>query len=206
MKKIIAITLLSVMLFSCSDDDSDSPTSTEESFFNLAEGNIWVYKRYRGIDATTPAEFTNTIDSVRVTGTAVIDGENYYRLSHREYNSGLFSSERDEFLRVNTHGHLVNGNGFVVHPGIDATYQFTDVTEYGNVHYQLETQITTEVEDATYLIYPYVGYFDPAVTAIPEGLGCVFSYQSGVGLIVSRNRFVPNTGYFEDRLVHYEVQ
>jgi len=64
MKKIFLFGAITAMLVSCNNDDNQNPN---DEFFNLAEGNLWVYKRYN-VNASGGETFTGAIDSVRIIG------------------------------------------------------------------------------------------------------------------------------------------
>lgn len=197
------------MLLSCSEDDE--ATAVQEQFFNLEEGNLWVYKKYTtsGLDGNQLV-YSNVIDTVRITGQEVIAGETYYKLNHKYYNSGSLSNEIDKYLRVDSNGHLVNQNNIVIHPGTDFTYQFTDDIEHnggviGQVDYQLEEVVNMDVEGTAYSVYPFIGIFTPVYEAPPAGVACFWHYQPGIGIIQERQRFLASEAYMEYRLVYYEV-
>lgn len=200
MKKIIAFLAIGAMLVSCSNDDDNQ----NEEFFNLAEGNFWVYKRYSASPENPAGVFINIIDTVRVEGQQIINGVSYYRITHSVTNS---FNGHDEFLRVNEKGHLVRPNGFVMHPGTDKIYQHTQKNEGESwgTDYQLEEVKNIIVEGKNYMVYPYVGYFT-STSPVPPGIGTFESYQKGLGLVVRHCRFVSSTAYFEDRLISYQVK
>lgn len=203
MKKLFALLAVAATFASCSDDDS--PAQQEEPFFNLAEGNLWVYKRYYS-DGSDPAEFVDRIDSVRVVGQQMINGESYFNLHHKIYQDISLNEERDEFLRVDQNGHLVNSQGIVVHPGTDANYQYTHVDEFGTINYSLAGQATEDIEGEMYAVYPYVGLFTPADANQTAGLGVKTSYSAGKGVALYHCRYVASTAYYQDRLAYYDVQ
>lgn len=139
MKKIVAFLVIGAMLVSCSNDDNQ-----KDEFFNLAEGNVWVYKQYFGRSFEDPGTFTGMTDTVRVVGQRYVNGKKYYEITH-SYKA--YDEFVDTFLRVNEKGHLVNHNDQVIHPGIDKNYQFTQVFNLGK--YTLITQKNLKTTKAT---------------------------------------------------------
>jgi hypothetical protein len=193
MKNLVAILAISATLFSCSNDND----SNNEQFFNLKEGNLWVYKEYQSdYEGLNPA-FTGTVDSVRVTGTEVIDAKTYSVLQHS-------AGDYYEYVRVDENGHLVYNDGYVLHPGTDAAYTTTITKDYGTISYATGTEAEINVEGSSYTLAPYVGYIS-ANNNIPSGIGNSVSYKEGVGIVVNRARFVAGLMYIEYRLASYQL-
>lgn len=207
MKKILSVLALSAIVLSCSDDDSNS---TQESFFNLKDGNLWVYKKYIA-NAEGVESFSGITDSVTVSGNQTIGDVSYVRLVHEEYNQSIKVNEREEFVRVDESGHLVNEQGVVIHPGADFNFQDTqpvnDGSEvYGELNYTLNEMQNVTVEGQNYSVYPYVAMFvsDPEHN-LPEGVGCFNNYSAGIGMVAAHARFVSGTDYIEYRLTDYDI-
>lgn len=200
MKKIVAFLATGAMLVSCSNDDNQ-----KHEFFNLAEGNFWVYKRYNASPENTVGVYANRIDTVRVEGSQLINGINYYRLTH-SHNS--YGEVKDRFVRVDARGHLVDSDGLVLHPGKDKQYEYTRVIneEVGKVKYKLGDVVDVTVENKNYKVYPYIGDFVSTSAGLIGGVGSFESYQEGIGFVVKHCRYLSSTAYYEDRLVYYQVK
>jgi hypothetical protein len=205
MKRIFTLLSLSLLIVSCSNDSE----SQDDSFFNLETGNLWVYKRFNSADGTTFTPSTR-VDSVRVTETIVIDGENYSTLLHKVYNAGALSEEFEIHLREDASGHLVNEAGFVVHPGNDASYTHVrpiilgEEEQVGNVNYHLETPVDVTVEGQDYFVFPYIGDYIPLDSS--EQTQYIFDqYQEHLGLVVQHCSAVFGPSCYQDRLIHHEV-
>ena len=129
MKKIIPVFILISTLFSCSSDTDEIETTppNNSSFFNINTGNKWVYKRYFFHNNTNQYTTTNHIDSVFVTGDTVITALNYKKIMHKEYGDIVQFPNNFEtkfgYLRIDENDHLVNTDGYVLHPGFDDQYQ-----------------------------------------------------------------------------------
>lgn len=208
MKKVLALFALTTVFVSCSDDDS-TPAPSETPFFNLAEGNEWVYKRYYQDIQTGEYNFSGRIDSVKVTGQTEIEGHNYFVLNHRIYNNGSFNEENNEYLRINENGHLVTNSGLVKHPGNDLEYDYNRIFNLagetiGEVYYQNSGPVEISVEGSSYSVYTYSGYFTPYGDYL-EGIAHVMNYQPEIGLVTEKTRFLAVESYIEDRLVYYEL-
>jgi hypothetical protein len=204
MKRIFGLLLLALFMISCSNDSE----SQDDGFFNLETGNLWVYKRFNSGDGTTFTPSTR-VDSVRVTGTTVIEGENYATLSHKVYSTGVLSEQFEQHFREDINGHLVNDAGFVLHPGNDASYThvrpfMVGDEQLGNVNYHLETPVNLTVEGQDYFVFPYIGDYVPLNPN--EQIQFIFDqYQEHLGLVVQHCSSVAGTWCYEDRLIHYEV-
>jgi len=202
MKKTLAFVAISATLLSCSNDDDAS-----KEFFNLNEGNLWVYKRYYSDSEGQNFVFRGQIDSVTITGQEVINGITYSVLHHT--NSFGNNSATDKYRRVDENGHLVNERGFVLHPGTDTEYTFkrtlaiSDII-YGEITHVMEDQQNVTIEGNKYKIYPFVQYLE-SFTNVPGGNAGGYSYAKGIGLVISRDRYLSTLSYIEDRLVSYDI-
>lgn len=200
MKKMLVLLAGMAMVCSCSNDDDNNQ---EGEFFNLEEGNMWVYKNYtNGMEEGQ--ETFRGMDTVRVVGHEMIDGQTYHKVTHtNHYVSDNYS---EELLRVNEQGHLVNPSGKVVHPGTDASYQFTQPVSQGSMLYQLEGVADLTIEGQQYTVYPYEGYYTPTEPeGPPAGVGESINYDTQVGVALYRCRFISGPTYLESRLVYYEL-
>lgn len=205
MKKMLVVLAGMAMVCSCSNDDDNNQ---EAEFFNLEEGNMWVYKRYN-VNAEGVENTSGITDTVRVVGQEVVDGETYFKLTHtKPFISG---EGTEELLHVDENGHLARLSGRVVHPGIDNAYRSTDSLSqgffsYGVMDYQLYPNEDLMVEGTSYWVSPYIGYLTtPESEGPPEGIGAITSYTQGIGIVLKRIRFVSSLAYIEDRLVYYEL-
>lgn len=192
---------LVIALSSCSNDDDKN----KEEFFNLKVGNEWVYKRYdvdnQGIESTYEGY---NIDTVKVVGKEIIDGNEYFKLTHSNY---LFDDE--ELLRVDENGYLVSSDGYVVHPGIDKDYNEVRDVLNGNgvINYTLKEVTSIAVENKNYEVYPFSGYYTPNPGNLgTEGVAAIEAYSKGVGLVIRRYKYLAGMAYFEYRLVSYDLK
>jgi hypothetical protein len=205
MKKFISLFSLSMVFISCSNNDNNTP------FFNLSNGNIWVYKRYysnNNVDFTA----SSLIDSVRVIGDTLIQGQNYSKFQHKTYSSGNFNNERVDCLRVNSENHLVNQNDQVYHSGTDFQYvNERTITASGDssivlgtVISQVQNPFTTTIEGVSYFVHSYHGNFVSANPSAPNNF-IYYQYKAGVGLVCEHCAAVSGSSFYEDRLVYYDV-
>lgn len=212
MKKVILLFSIGLLFYSCSND---SESQTTIPFFNLNQGNKWAYKLFNSNDNVNYV-FSNLIDSVTVSGDSIISGNSFVKLHHHEYLNGTFLNYRLELLRVNSQGHLVNSDGYVLHPGTDAQYQGVrevfvpdgmnnSPVSVGTITSQLQPLLSTTVEGVNYSVYPYYGTFISTHPTIPNNY--IFDqYQEGIGLVKQHWSSLSGTSFYEYRLVSYQLQ
>ncbi len=222
MKNIIKSVLFlftSILFISCSDDDNTAPI--EESFFNLSVGNKWVYKKYEN-SYNNPTEFTfnGIIDTVKIIDDVTISGLRFAKkLTKRvNINSNTVIYEKNNYVRVNNLGHLVELSetdvqytlqetyGKVLHPGLDFEYMYLIEEPYGTIEHRLYEQTTMNVEGNSYIIMPYKGVFIPAATH-PDLISKTveYNYQKNIGLVKLLCHNVASNHSWEERLVYYEI-
>lgn len=205
MKKNLFLLLTAMILVSCSND-SDSP---DNSFFNLNEGNLWVYKRYASNNGTNYTA-TAIIDSVRITGDTLINHLRYAKFVHKRYNSNVLYAVDKEYLRVDSDNHLVNADAFVYHPGTDIDYYNIRSVRVGGdeivgwMGEQLLEPFTTNVEGVDYFVYSYYGIFSPVDNSFPNNY-IFYEYKEGLGLVCQRCAGISGTYSTEDRLIYHEL-
>jgi hypothetical protein len=211
MKSLLIAMFPLLALVSCSDDDS---SIQNEPFFNLSEGNEWIYNRYIIQESSNTMHFEYR-DSARVEGQEIIDGKSYVIVNHyvTQNSSTYYALDSSERWRVDENGHLVNPDGIIIHAGTD---QFAQQTHdvyingmiIGQLQYSLGLQTQLDVEGQSYNAYPFSGYFTGFGQAnTPDGLGEVNYYQPGLGFVLKKTRFASTSDYFiEDRLISCNVQ
>ena len=224
MKKLLILIVSFVLFLSCSE--SEETTSQTNSFFNIETGNLWVYKRYNYNNSTNNYINTNVIDSVFVTGDTLINSISYKKIHHHTYfdivnNPSYYQSSLD-IVRVDTNDHLVRPNGFVVHPGLDYNYEYThsyyssfyfDSTTgtnvqnlFGTADFQLSPGVLSlSVEGSQYNLYNYEGDFTGNQSLnIPDNT-INYMYSEQIGAVLLKCPYVSGTGFYEDRLIYYEI-
>ncbi|MCH2194117.1 hypothetical protein [Kordia sp.] len=126
MKKplFLAFIALSLSIISCSNDGNIIP-EPEENFFALTVGNSWVYEHCRRENQVTAVyNSVGVIDSIKITGTEIIDGNEFYkyriRTSGNDTNNPIYRQNRERFqyLRDST-GYLFNQLGDILFSGED---------------------------------------------------------------------------------------
>lgn len=219
MKKIIPVFILISTLLSCSSDSEEIETTPDNnSFFNINTGNKWVYKRYWFSNFTNQYSTNNHIDSVFVTGDTVINTLNYKKVMHKEYENivqfpSSFTTTFD-YLRIDENDHLVNQNGYVLHPGFDSQYQH--VHNYyvandpsndtvGQATFQTEAPQNILVEGVTYLSYDYKGNFIGNSSLNVPNNTIHYMYANQIGLVKLACPATYASGFIEDRLVYYSI-
>jgi len=219
MCKFFSLLGLSFLMFSCSNDLEDTtPSSPSSTFFNINVGNKWVYKRYHYNSITSNFSSYNRIDSVFVTGDTLINTLIYKKIIHKTYsdivaNPSFYLVTKD-YLRVDNEDHLVTANGFVRHPGFDNQYQYThdyylytDNTPFlmGSAIFQVQAPQNLLVEGQNFYLYDYKGDFTGNQSLNFPNNTIHYMYEEGTGLVLQRIPAVSGSGYFEDRLIYFEI-
>ncbi len=209
MKKLLLVALFGSLLISCSND-LDDVSLESNSFFNINQGNKWVYKKYES-SGFGPATYSNIIDSVEVIGDEFIVGLNYKKIRHRVYWFSNLQSETFEYLRINSNDHLVDSEGTVKHPGFDAEFSYSFIHNYpgtstpmGKTIYQLQSSQNEIVEGNSFIISNYQGNFTSYDSMIPNN-HIDYKYSEGIGMISNHCPSVSGSYYYEFRLVYYEI-
>lgn len=228
MKNIFIAIILSLSLISCSESDTPVIVNSTQtnSFFNIENGNKWVYKRYNYNNSNGSYIQTNTIDSVFVVGDTVINSINYKKMYHHTYydiiNSPTNYQLVKDFVRIDSNDHLVRPDGFVLHPGFDTTYQYSHnyysayfydsnsgtyiQNLFGTAEFQLVSGILSfTVEGVNYDLYNYKGDFTGNTSLnIPDNT-INYMYGEEIGLVLTRCPYVSGNAFYEDRLIYYEL-
>lgn len=120
---------------------------------------------------------------------------------------------RFDYLRVDENDHLVNTDGYVLHPGFDNQYQH--VRNYytynlnndllGQATFQLETPQNILIEDTNYLSYDYKGNFIGNTSLNIPNNTIHYMYSEQIGMIKQVCPYASGFGFVEDRLVYYSL-
>jgi len=218
---LFALVAVFSMLISCSrsEDIAIEQTTEEIPFFNLKVGNEWVYKTYDRQDSTTELKFNGKIDTLKIIQKVTLNNKEYSKVLHSyKYNS----NPNYEYWRVNNKGHLVllpsyyfdqgistDNLEIVKHACTDYNYSYTDsgFNNYGNITYKLYPKTTITMNNQTYNVSPYKGYFVPNAqnpNLLPKVVE--FNYKENIGLIKSVCHSVEGTYNFEEHLVSYVLK
>lgn len=205
MKKYVIFAAFAALLVACSDDDNNNQNREEnqKEFFNLKEGNMWVYKRYQSDNEGNNPVFINITDTVRIVGEKVSEGKEYFEVTHTNPSIGY---NNNEYWRVNEIGHLVDTLQNVVHPGKDKAYVKENVYDSYRLNFYTKENQQIIIENKSYNIYPYVGVATGIGTSLPEGEGFHIYYAPEIGIVQRRVKFISTKSYFEDRLVSYDLK
>ncbi|WP_298514421.1 hypothetical protein [uncultured Kordia sp.] len=209
----LACLALTMCFISCSNDD-EIPVEPEESFYGLRVGNSWVYQHFRRENSQSEIfNDTGVIDSVQITGTEIINGNEFFkyriRTSGNENNIAFCSpnGERFEYLRDSL-GFLVNEFGKV---------QFsTESTEEFRYNNSDSFFMYTARGEENEIIATPAGEFDseymkvyarPQPGEVPHPGLDKYYYVQGVGKVFNTLSFISTTIHtMERRLISYDVQ
>ncbi|WP_116787102.1 hypothetical protein [Flavobacterium psychrotrophum] len=209
MKKIVAFAALSAVLFSCSNNDDSNAAPDEEPFFSFKVGDVWAYRNYNQNHGGTFVP--TTTDTVKIIGTLIFNGKTYFDFETTSYMSGQVVNSLHTYQRVNEDGHLVNQNERVLHPGSDTDFTdhypftITSADTLGFMATRLYALQDVDVEGAAYSAYKYESYYTPNENGGAEGVGYQTFYSPGVGLVLSRDRYLTDADIrLETRLIYHK--
>lgn len=158
-----------------------------------------------------------------VQGDTLINSISYKKTQHKEFavNFNNLLQTYFEYLRIDSNDHLVNSNGFVLHPGFDNSYQTTfnhlsaQYLDYNTGNYVQDTYGVSTfqnvapqnviVEEQSYFVYDYLGNFVGNVNSNIPNNTIHYMYKEGLGMVLRICPTVSGTSFFEERLIYYEV-
>lgn len=209
---LIAFLALALVFVSCkSDDDTKQEQQVEENFYALTVGNSWNYEFYNRVGKTDDFENMEVYISVEITGTAQINGEEYYVFTTTTTGNDNGQAPCND-NGVNTE-HLRDSLGFLVNEYGKTFYSQLSMDPYlrnseawGDLYGVLKdemVEITVEAgsfstkENEIYLITP-----DDLKTLGRDR----HYYTDGIGLIQMDYSTVLNPIHrWEKRLISFEV-
>ncbi len=204
-KALLSLTFFLTLISCDKDKDEDiitqTPINLDTNFFNLKEGNTWVYKKYESdYSDTENLVFKGSIDTVFIEKELYLNGIKFYKQRTKQYKNSSYTKTPNEyvdFLRINESGHLLrsyaenyqNLNEYLIHPGNDFdTWNypaiFQPVGNFGNVNYYLKPLQEITIEDKNYKTYPFMGEFTPFdETKLKKVTGFGEYFQENLGCI-----------------------
>ncbi|WP_299336003.1 hypothetical protein [uncultured Psychroserpens sp.] len=185
------------LFFSCSNNDSVTPTDQEANFYALTVGNSWVYKNYRYNMQSEIYEDTGVVDSISIVSTEDISGQTYFKFRRlttgNEEGISLCNpnGEHFEFLREDN-GNLVRDDGTLKFTNNDYSLRIISDNEWGDVVEQLiEGETTIMVEAGSFNCINSERYAILTGGTNSSGLDR-FYYSEGVGLIYDTSSTITN--------------
>lgn len=212
MRNLFFVGLVLILLFGCKKED-ESPNGTSETYnyFPLAIGNWWVYENYN-IDNIGNETLSAVLDSLYIDNDTIISGTQYYMLEGSTLTIGgagtlKFLRDSSGFI-VNEKGHkiiaqnnftdtlynesrIMNGVHYFDISGIMKTVD-TDITVGAGVFevIECEQKITIFAADAPNTGIRYHNNY----------------YANNIGQIVGEGSWYSSGGYFESRLLRYNIE
>ena len=196
MKTIILVFSMSLMLFSCSEnDDISQPQQPEaDNFYALKVGNSWVYKNYKYNLNTQNYDNTGVIDSVSIVGTQEFNGYTYFKF--RRWTTGneagiTFCNENGEHFEFfrDSLGYLVKNDGSIKFTNDDYSERIVSQNPPFTLFEKLvngATQLT--VESGSFDCINSERFLRDGSNVQFPGLD-IFYYSDGIGLIYDTTSF-----------------
>ncbi|TYA71385.1 hypothetical protein [Seonamhaeicola marinus] len=194
MKTTLSILSISILLFSCSSNQS-SDNANDTNFYALTVGNSWVYKNYKLNETNVTYEETSVVDSISVVSKQTIKGETFYKV--RRFTSGNEANitfcnpngEHFQFLRDSL-GYLINSDGEIKHTYVNYEERLVQENNWGNIYEVLENGTEEiNVESGKFNCISSKRYAkDPDNQLLPAE--DKYYYADGYGLIYDTQSFV----------------
>ncbi len=156
--KLYALLFLSLsahFLYSCSNDDSQSNNTEENSFYALRVGNYWKYQWNRTDADGNPIEEWAT-EEILVEDETTINGESFFKLkitTTDENGDCLLCQEEPlvyQFVRDSL-GYLINSDHQILFSSQDSNPILQSENSWGNIYFQLqENASSVEVPAGTF--------------------------------------------------------
>lgn len=167
-------------------------------FLQLKAGNYWIMEEYY-VDTSGTQTKTGTTDSVYITGSENLNGNNFF---------GLHSSSGTIYLRTSgTHAYLDNDSLYFSTETLGDTLRRSIDSIGRTAYYMVDENLTTTVPAGTFITYTVEGR--KQVTARnnagfnPRYVQDTYGQKTG---LVKKRYFVPaKPGYYEMRLLRYKV-
>ena len=201
MKRIMLSICVTVLFFSCSNDDDNNgcnneTAETEANFYALKLGNSWVYKNYTYDNIAQEYNYSGVIDSVKITGTQIINDNTYFefttRTSGNDSNNTLLNANgvSSELLRDSL-GYLIWETGKIKFTNNDFSERILSEQGWGSVFETLQTGTNDFTVDAG--TFPCINSeryarSNPSDELLP-GLDRIY-YSDGVGFVYETISFV----------------
>lgn len=135
MKKILAFTILSLIILSCKKDKvkPNEPQTTNPTYAHVSTtGSYWIYDWYNVDSTGNETIFPAWKDTIRIVGDTTINGKIY------QHYKGKHLSSPTEYYRRDSIGYIVNPNGGIVYSYVSGPMF---VNEHNDSYMHLSTYI-----------------------------------------------------------------
>ncbi len=194
MKRTVISISIAVLIFSCSESETNIPLQEDSNFYALTVGNSWVYKNYRLNDQTNTYLDTGVIDSINIVSREDVNGTTYYKVRRKttgnEQNITLCNpnGENYELLRDSI-GYLINDTGKIKFTNTNFEERVISDNLNFNIREVLMTGSTQiDVEAGSFTCIYSERYAVNSSGQQLSGLD-LFYYSDGFGLIYDTSSF-----------------
>lgn len=210
MKKLMNLfALLIIFTYSCKKDDPvECPSEPILNYTPMSIGDYWVYEVFF-VDTNGNDSSINRIDSMYVSGDTIINQNTYTIIDGDHF---IFGTSRPQILR-DSNGYIVDHNGTFIFSPSDFTTPFNAWAQTNNdgdtiMHWYRkmmsgEIQMSTQAGVFSCLRSQIFFYHLMPNMASPRLYpDC---YANNVGLVVNTIGYASQPGYYERRLIRYQV-
>jgi len=214
MKKYIVISLVVMLNYACSTEDTNEDQQTD-NFYALTVGNSWEYKYYLRDANTNAFVGTSVNETVDITTTVTINSNTYYNFKHTvNGNDGSYTTlpsngERNYTLRDSL-GYLIDEIGRIRYNNSNYNEHFVDYnTDLGAFAQYLELSQTMDditTNAGSFTCYDNHFFFRDLDGNLANSLDNVYR-EDGKGEVLSTLSNMSDTEPFaEKRLEGYSIE
>jgi hypothetical protein len=206
------LSALAMLVFSCNcnDDDTVSGPTPATEYLPLNVGNYWIYQWYLIDTLGNETIYSNTLDSIYISGDTVINGNTYAVMEGREFNSDIQYFYRDSsgyMVSAKSDIPLFSTKSTTGQLGLDTLFFGTDPFLVNEANMQPPSPSVTVPAGTFNDCLSTVTYMTSFEADYPHGVRTFpYHYAKGVGRILHRVAFYSNANYYESRLVRYNVE
>lgn len=214
--KISSGFLIAIILVSSSckkESTTECPPSSEsiDQYTPMSVGDYWVYEVFY-VDSNGNDSVLNIIDSVYISNDTVIKGETYFVYKGTHF---LFSKDPNTVVQIlrDSSGVLVNENGKFYFSTSDFTNKYNEnlMTSNGDTVFYQYQKMNSDIVPITLPAgtfnclnsQMYLYHNNPRQQKNPKLYP--FLYGNQVGLVLETVGYFSQLGYYERRLIDYQV-
>lgn len=206
MARVLFFSFVSLLIFSCSDDDpvSDNSQLIPEPIIPLEVGNYWIYNLYLE-NADGELQLSSNLDSMYVESIEEINGENYYNLVNLLVGSNTVKVK-------DSLGYLVSSEGLILYSpnddeGIISTQALpVPINSFIYINYEMQPATSVDVPAGTFEARKVVGNVDLSETDFTCNKRNEADYVEGIGLIREQLFYLSDCRTSYKELVRYNIQ
>ena len=198
--------ILSVFIFSCQKEESKTQEYPEKvtDYFPLKVGNYWIYKTSTCDSLEFGCEDYD-LDSVYISGTKIIDGNIYYRMSGLLHNSTMLYRDSGDYI-IDSIGRIIFALNHFNTPIYEYEETYSDKILF-MVSYSINS-VSTEIDvpAGVFSCYNVLGtvWLEKDNFTTPRYIHN--NYAEGVGLVYKTMFYLSSETGIKQELIRYHLE